>query len=234
VPGIEGRSSLVLIARSQIARTTTRKLFVPQRDLVLAWAGYKDVAQALHLSLSESPLDLSQPRSKIAKDARERFRVIRSDPDIEHRSDVNEFLLGWFSKAESNAVALHLMTQGHFEWVERWKFAGSPSGVGAANAAQACVNYISTENLGVEELALVALKVLRDTIAVAPAGALVGDGPQLATISAEGVHILTDTDLRGANDTLDLWEQQSADLLVGSAEVSEEHQQVDRGLGPPG
>jgi hypothetical protein len=102
---------------TQVARRDTQKIFRPQVGLVLAWAGYKDVAQALALSLSENPLDLSQ----------------------------------------------------------------------------ACVNYIATDNLGADQLSIVALKVLRDSIVVAPPGALVGGEPQLAMITASpisGVHEL--------------------------------------------
>jgi hypothetical protein len=235
--GARNRRALVLGADSQesnqVARVSTQKLLMPRAGLVLAWAGYKDVAQALYLSLREDPLDLSRPRSKIAHEARERFRVIRSDPDIEHRSDGNEFLLGWFCRAESMPVALHLRMQGSFGWTERWQYAGNQSAIQTANAAQSCLNYIPTENLPAEQLALVALKVLRDSISVAPSSALVGGEPQLATVTADGARILRPKDIRAANHTLDLWEVQSADLLVGGAEVPDDSEQVDRGLEPP-
>lgn len=235
--GARNRRALVLGADSQesnqFARVSTQKLLMPRPGLVLAWAGYKDVAQALYLSLRENPLDLSRPRSKIANEARERFRAVRSDPDIEHRSDVNEFLLGWFCGTESMPVALHLRTQGSFGWAERWHYAGSGEAIGAAIAAQGCLNYIATDGLGAEQLALVALKVLRDSINVAPTRAMVGGEPQLATVTADGARILGAADLRAANDTLGVWEEQSADLLIGGAEVPEDAKQIDRGLEPP-
>ena len=153
--GARNRRALVLGADSQesnqVARVSTQKLWMPRPGLVLAWAGWKDVAQALYLSLREDPLDLSSPRSKIANEARERFRAVRSDPDIEHRSDGNEFLLGWFCRAESMPVALHLRMQGSSGWIERWQYAGNQSAIHTANAAQSCLNYISTENLPAEQ-----------------------------------------------------------------------------------
>ena len=218
---------------SQAVTQSTVKLLRPHRGLALAWAGYKDVAQAMWLSLRERPLDLAAPRSEIAQEARDRFRQVRSDPDIEHRSDVNEFLLGWFSRAESRPVALHLRPLGPFEWVERWHYVGSPSAVAAAATAQACINYIATDNLGPDQLSIVALKVLRDSIDVAPPSALVGGDPQLAIVTAGGVRILGDKDLRTKNHALDGWEEQCADLLPGAETRPADVERVDRGLGPP-
>ncbi|MEA2220809.1 MAG: hypothetical protein QOJ35_3435 [Solirubrobacteraceae bacterium] len=75
-------------------RRSTIKLLLPQAGLILAWAGYKDVAQAMTLSLSENPLDLALPRSQVSQAAKDRVKRVLSDPDIEHRTDVNEFMLG--------------------------------------------------------------------------------------------------------------------------------------------
>jgi hypothetical protein len=185
------------------------------------------------LSIRERPLDLSSPRSEIAQDARERFRKIRSDPDIEHRRETNEFLLGWFSSADSSPVGLHLRSQGAFEWVERWQYAGSLGAITAAATAQACVNYIATQDLGADQLSIVALKVLRDSIVVSPPSALVGGDPQLAIITASGVRILGDKDIRAKVDALGGWEQQCEDLLPGAPTSRRDVTRVDRGLGPP-
>jgi hypothetical protein len=54
---------------SQVVTRTTAKILRPHSGLALAWAGYKDVAQAMWLSLRERPLDLSARRSEIAQEA---------------------------------------------------------------------------------------------------------------------------------------------------------------------
>jgi hypothetical protein len=231
------REALVLGADSQestqVARGKTQKLLVPQRGLVVAWAGYKDVAQEFSLSLSEEPLDLTQPRTKIATSARERFAAIRSNEAIKHHSDSNEFILGWFCKAEQKPVAFHLHTQGRVEWVEQWKYAGTSMAIATATTARECISYIATDDLGAEQLALIALKVLRDSITVAPPGAPVGGDPLLATVTRAGVHIFEPEELRAGNDALDVWEERCAELLPGASAVPRDVPRVDRGLGPP-
>jgi hypothetical protein len=109
--GVRGREAIVIGADSQetvegALRRSTRKLIQPQSGLIAAWAGYKNVAQAMELSLREQPLDLGTPRSKVAEAAKDRFRKIRNDPDVNHRTDFNGFMFGWYCKAERKPVAL--------------------------------------------------------------------------------------------------------------------------------
>jgi len=235
--GACSREALVLGADSQeanqVVKRATKKLFMPQPGLALAWAGYKDVAQALALSLREQPLNLSGRRSKIAQDANERFNAVRTNPDVEHRSEMNEFMLGWYCRAERKPVALHLQPRGGFVWVEQWHHAGTPTAIATARTVEESVSYIAIEDLGAEQLALVTLKVLRDSIAAAPTAALIGGGAQLATVTSSGVHVLKPEELRAGNDALDVWEEQCAELLPGATVPPRDVAQVDPGLEPP-
>ena len=191
---VRSRRALVIGSDSEerssgIPRHTT-KILCPQPNLVLAWAGYKDVAQAMALGLQEEPLDLRLPRSKLAGIARERFKNVRSDPDVEHRGDLNEFMLGWYCESERKPVGLHLPGRGSALWIEHWHYAGSPSAVATARVAEAAVSYVVTDELGAEQLSLLALKVVRDSINSAPATAGIGGDVQLAMISSNGVHVV--------------------------------------------
>jgi hypothetical protein len=214
-------------------KRTTHKLLQPQTGLVLAWAGYKDVAQAMVLSLSENPIDLEEPRSQIAGGLSRRFREIRDDRSVEHRSDFNEFLFGWFRRLEAKPVALHLHSGGATEWVEEWQFGGNQSAVATARTVEASISYIAVENLGAEQLSLVVLKVLRDSIAAAPPTAGIGGEIKLATVAANGVHLLEAAELRAGNDALDVWQEQCAELLPGASARPADREPADRGLRPP-
>jgi len=233
---LRNRAAIVLGSdseeRSTSGRRRTTKLVVPQRNLVLAWAGYKDVAQAMALSLQEEPLDLDTARSRIARAATDRFRMVRTDPDVEHRSEMNEFMLAWYYRPERKPVGLHLPSQGSAVWVEQWQYAGSQTAVSTARVAEASVSYLVTEDLGVEQLTLVALKVLRDAISAAPSAAGIGGPVQLATVTSDGVRVLEAEELRAGNDALDVWQERCAELLPGAMSPRSVDAR-DPGLGPP-
>jgi hypothetical protein len=186
--------------RSVNMRRSTRKILCPQPGLILAWAGYKDVAEAMALSLREDPIDLSLARSKVAAAAKERFLHVRSDPGVEHRSDMNEFVLGWYCEAERKPVGLHLPSAGSALWVEQWQYVGNPTAVSTARVVEAAISYVATERLAAEQLSLVTMKVLRDTLACAPANAGIGGDVHLATITATGPRVLEPAELRALND----------------------------------
>jgi hypothetical protein len=237
IAAVRSRDALVIGSDSDESsvniRRRTTKILCPQSGLILAWAGYKDVAQAMALSLREDPIDLSLARSKVAGTAKERFSHVRNDPDVEHRSDMNEFVLGWYCEAERKPVGLHLPSRGSALWVEQWQYAGNPTAVSTARVVEAAIAYLVTEYLAAEQLSLVALKVLRDCIAAAPASAGIGGDVQLATITASGVRVLAPDDLRAGNDALDVWQERCAELLPGASVRYAAEDTVDRGLRPP-
>jgi hypothetical protein len=185
--GVRSREAVVIGSDSQeasgVTRRTTQKLLVPQPGLVIAWAGFKDVAQAFTLSIYEEALALSEKRSVVAKAASDRFRQIREQSDVAHRSETNEFMLGWFSEVDAKPVALHLRSQGAFTWVEDWEYAGSQLAVATARTVEASVSYLATENLATEQLSLVVLKVLRDSITAAGPQAMIGGEVRLAAVT---------------------------------------------------
>jgi hypothetical protein len=216
-----------------MTRRTTQKLLRPQPGLLVAWAGFKDVAQAFALSLKEEPLDLSEKRSVVAKAARDRFRQIREESDVDHRGEANEFMLGWFSHPEAKPVAVHLRPQGAITWVEDWEYGGSSLAIATARTVEASLSYLATQNLAAEQLSLVVLKVLRDSITAAGPRAMIGGDVQLAEVMQAGVHVLDSTELRAASDALDVWHEQCAELLPGTGAQPADRAPLDRGLRPP-
>jgi hypothetical protein len=171
-------------------------------------------------------------RSKVSQAARDRAKLVRSDPDVEHRADVNEFMLGWYCRAERKPVGLYLPSQGSAVWVERWQYAGNRTAVTMARVVESSISYVAIDDLGSEQLSLVVLKVLRDCIAAAPANAGIGGAVQLAVVTARGVRVLAPDELRAANDALDVWQERSAELLPGATDRPATGP-VDRGLKPP-
>jgi hypothetical protein len=90
-----------------------------------------------------------------------------------------------------------------------------------------------TENLGAGQLSLVVLKVLRDSITAAGPNAMIGGDVQLAEVTGAGVHVLDPTELRAANDALDVWHERCAELLPGAGALPSDKPPLDRGLRPP-
>ncbi len=117
--------------------------------------------------------------------------------------------------------------------MEDWEYAGSPQAIATARAVEASLSYVVIENLGAEQLSLIVLKVLRDSIAAAGPTAMIGGDVQLAQVTDRGIHVLDAAELRATNDALDVWEERSAELLPGAAAPATSEPPPDRGLQPP-
>jgi hypothetical protein len=78
----------------------------------------------------------------------------------------------------------------------------------------------------------VALKVLRDTIDTTVEG--IGGPVQMGVVQKSGVRLLERADMRGLYDTVDLWESQCAELLIGATIPPRAGNNPDRGMRPPG
>jgi hypothetical protein len=89
------------------------------------------------------------------------------------------------------------------------------------------MRYINPGALTIEQAKVVALKVLRDTIEASVEG--IGGRVQLATVEKTGLEVIDDTDMRVLHDTVDLWEAQCAELLLGSPEPPSASDTQDRG-----
>jgi hypothetical protein len=156
---------------------------------------------------------------------------VRADPSVAGRSDHVEFLIAWWSPHEGKPVALHILSGGAAEWVESWAFSGIQLGVDSASFAVGTMRYIDPEELTLEQAKIVALKVLRDTIETSVEG--IGGRVQMGTAQASEVQVIEQADMRGLHDTVDLWESQCAELLLGTDEPPSASDTVDRGVRPP-
>jgi hypothetical protein len=56
---------------------------------------------------------------------------------------------------------------------------------------------------------------------------------QMGAVQESGVQIVEQADMRGLNDTVDLWEAQCAELLLGTDEPPSASDTADRGVRPP-
>jgi hypothetical protein len=157
---------------------------------------------------------------------------LREDSSIEQRSDHIELLLAWWSRPEGKPVALHLFSGGAAEWVVTWAFGGMELGVESATFASGALRYIDPAALALEQAKIVALKVLRDTIDTTVEG--IGGPVQMGVVQKSGVRLLEKADMRGLYDTVDLWESQCAELLIGATISPQDGSNPDRGMRPPG
>lgn len=140
-------------------------------------------------------------------------------------------MVAWYSVPDRRSVALHIRSRGTGEWVDRWEFGGAILAVEIAGFAVGTLRYLDPAALTLEQGKLVALKVLRDTVATGAEG--VGGDVQLATVTAGHSEVIPSRDMRGLHDTLDLWESQAAELLPGVVAVPAASSTPDRGVRPP-
>jgi len=93
------------------------------------------------------------------------------------------------------------------------------------------MRYINPGTLTLGQAKVVALKVLRDTIEASVEG--IGGRVQMATAQKSGLQVIDDGDMRGLHDTVDLWEAQCAELLLGNTAPPSASDTPDRGVRPP-
>lgn len=234
------RDSVILGSDSQETRgergrrlaRSTRKVYEPRPGFLLAWAGAQDVAQGFALRLGRAN-DMSVDADRLL--TKDRLHAIldevRKDPSVEGRSDNVEFLVAWWCRQENKPVALRLLGGGAGEWVSDWEFGGLRLGVERASFAVSTMRYIDPGALTLEQAKIVVLKVLRDTIETSVDG--VGGHVQMGTVQESGLEVIEDTDMRGLHDTVDLWEAQCIELLLGSTASPSASKTPDRGVRPP-
>jgi len=210
----------------------TKKVYEPRPGFLLAWAGAHDAAQSFALRLARAH-ELSPDSDRLQIKARLHAILgdVRGDPGIEGRSDHVEFLIAWWSRQEGKPVALHLLSGGAAEWVEHWAFAGIQLGIDSASFAVGTMRYIDPDDLTLEQTKIVALKVLRDTIETSVEG--IGGRVQMGTVQESGVQVVVQADMRGLHHTVDLWESQCAEILLGTDEPPSASHTPDRGVRPP-
>ncbi|HST56080.1 MAG TPA: hypothetical protein VLJ42_09335 [Solirubrobacteraceae bacterium] len=240
IAALRCRDGVVLSSDSQETRGAqgrrlarpTQKLYEPRPGFLLAWAGAQDVAQtfALHLARADG-LSPTADRLDIKAQLHAILKNLRDDPSIEGRSDHVEFLIAWWSRQETKAIALHLLSGGGGEWVGTWALGGMPHGVEGAGFGIGAMRYINPGELNLEQAKIVALKVLRDTIETHVEG--IGGLVQMGIVQQSGVQLIERADMRGLHDTVDLWEAQCAELLPGSTEPPSASATLDRGVRPP-
>jgi len=199
---------------------------------LLAAAGAQDAAQGFALRLARAS-GLSPGVDRLETKARLHAILdeVRTDPSVEGRSDYVEFLIAWWSRTEAKPIALHLLSGGAGEWVEAWAFGGTPLGVESASFAMSAMRYIDPGELKLEQAKVVALKVVRDTIETGVEG--IGGRVQMGAVLKGEVQSIADADMRVLHDTVDLWEAQCAELLIGTTEPPSASDTPDRGVRPP-
>ena len=220
-------------ARGRRIAHLTQKVYEPRPGFLLAWAGTQDAAQGFALRFARARgVSPNVDRLEVKRRLHEIFAELRADPSVEGRSDNVEFLIAWWSRRENKPVALHLFSGGASEWVGTWAFGGLTLGVEGATFAVGALRYINPGALTLEQAKVVTLKVLRDTIEASVEG--IGGRVQMATAQKSGLQVIEDTDMRGLHDTVDLWEAQCAELLLGSTAPPSASDTPDRGVRPPG
>lgn len=204
---------------------------------MLAWAGARDVAQgfALHLERADG-ICPNVDRLGIKNRLHSILADVRKDPSVEGRSDNVEFLVEWWSRQENKSVAkpvaLRLLSGGAGVWVGDWEFGGAPLGVEHASFAVGAMRYVDPGALTLEQAKIVALKVLRDTIETGVEG--IGGRVQMGVVCESGLEVIEKADMRGLHDTVDLWESQCIELLLGNTASPSGSETPDHGVRPPG
>jgi hypothetical protein len=100
-----------------------------------------------------------------------------------------------------------------------------------ASFAVGAMRYVDPGSLTLEQAKIVALKMLRDTIEAGVEG--IGGHVQMGVVREGGLEVIDKADMRGLQDTVDLWESQCIELLLGTAASPSGSKTPDRGVRPP-
>ncbi len=214
-------------ATRRVARNVT-KIYVPRRGFLVGWAGWENVAQAFALAMERAD-DLSPSLDRV--DIRERLDDLLKEVQKSGETDWAEWIVAWWSQPDKTPVALRLFSGRKAQWVETWGYVGDGPPQEIAHIVAEAVRFVPRANLTLEQAKVLAMKVMRDTIHIGVES--IGGDVQIGAVSAQGVEVVTGAELRGLDDTLDLWEDQAAALLPGSISVPAETPTPDRGVRVP-
>lgn len=204
------------------------KIYEPRSGFLVAWAGFADVAQAFALRMQRAR-DLTPARDRL--DLQQRFDALMNQVREQGKTDYAEWLIAWWCEPEDKAVTLHLRAGGRSDWVSDRRCAGDQEPTRIAHVVGQALRFMPPERLTLEQAKLVALKTMRDTLAVGVES--IGGEAQLGSVSRSAVEVLTSADLEPLHDTIDVWEERAAELLLGSATVPADSTTPDRGVRPP-
>lgn len=236
ISGLRCPKGVVLTADSRETRgaaerrvaKSVEKIYSPRAGFVIAWAGWQSVAQAFALAMGrDQQLNTSLDRLHVKRRLEALVKQIREEGE----TDAAEWLIAWWSTTERKAVALQLYTNRPGQWVSDWTFGGDPRAIDVATIVSQTLSHVPRETLTMEQAKILALKVIRDTILVGVD--TIGGDPQVGTVTSTGTEVLSRAQLKGLDDTLDVWEAQVAELLPGAVKVPAESDTPDRGVRPP-
>jgi hypothetical protein len=213
-------------AAHRLARDV-QKIYEPRRGFLVGWAGWQGVAQAFALGLERAP-DLSPTMDRV--EVKRRLEAIIRHLRDDGETDYAEWIVAWWSESDKKPVALHIFSNRPGEWVTDWACGGDARPIEIATVVSGALRFVPRDTLTLEQAKVLALKITRDTIHIGVES--IGGEVQVGAVSRGGVELLGGTQLKGLHDTLDVWEEQAADLLPGSIPVPGRSSTPDRGLRP--
>jgi 20S proteasome alpha/beta subunit len=208
---------------------SVQKIYEPRSGFLVAWAGYKYVAQAFALAMRDADgLSSELNRVEIERRLVALLKQLRADG----KTDLAEWIIAWWSVPEDAPLALQLFSSGTSQWVEEWDRCGSAEPRRVSRIVSETLAFVPRKTLSVEQAKMLALKIMRDTIHINP-GSIAGP-PQLGAVTRSGIEIATPQDLEYLTDALGTWEEQAAGLLPGAVPVPAQSKTPDRGVRLPG
>jgi hypothetical protein len=131
----------------RVAQNVT-KLWKVHSDFLVAWAGYKNVAQSFYLAMKRGTgLVPSLDRVEIEKRLLALLKQIREDG----KTDYAEWIIAWWCGPENTAVALRLTCTGTTQWAEDWERAGDERPIDISTQIAGALRFVPRDTLTVEQ-----------------------------------------------------------------------------------
>lgn len=141
-----------------------------------------------------------------------------------------EAIVSW--TAESQQVALKILSNGRSTFVEQADFIGNPPARKFAAFGLRSMRFAAPKSLDVARGQIVGYRLIDDVTALGGSVG-VGLGVQIATVTGEGARVLDPEELDAVRDSTSLWTEGCSRLLVGEEPPPAESRTPDTGLRPP-
>jgi 20S proteasome alpha/beta subunit len=220
-------SQSTLSTQGQPTRQHTEKLYVLGGRVAWAGSGTVGAIQRVEPELARCAGEVLSAFSRNHEQgAREIFRRVNAvqkqvasevigDPAATGGSS---YLFGGYGAA--GQFLLEVSDDGVRQWSERNGFTAIGSGDIFAVHAYRSVSHYKLPNLGLVQAQALAYRTVENAIATAAFG--LGGDIRLALVTPSSAYVMSDTDVKAVQDTVDIWKQREVDILSELASAGEE------------
>ena len=212
-------SQSTLLTPGQYTKQDTEKLYVLGDRIAWAGVGTVGAIQRVDHVLTQQAGDIirafSQSHEMGARRIHLRVAAVQREVAAEVLGDPLEegtsaYLFGGYGAA--GQFLLEIDSSGVRQWCERGHFTAIGSGAIYAVHAYRSIAHYRLPSLSLVQAQAFAYRTIENAIATAALG--IGGAARLVTVTPDGACVLSDTDLKAVQDTVDIWKQREVEILA--------------------